>query len=497
MKNMKLRVINIGLVCLAILTACNGFLEESSKDEVRPSEVSDMEQLLLGNAYMEDEDVFYNIMDIFTDDVQCNGLVDEKDQTYFDRFKWRYTWDANMFTKERGGDDEAFWKYPYRKILGCNIVLDYLDKVNGDENLREALRGEALVLRAWYYLHLVNMYGYPYNYGSPKENKGVPLKLDMEVKDERMARNSVAEVYEQIEKDLLLGNYLLSMYKYERTYYRIGALAAKAILSKMYLYMENWDKALAYADTVLMEKPTLLNLNKTKWTTLSKWTERNGVYSVENSDEVIWMREGTDDWYSNDFSMSKSAYTSSSELLALYGPCTPEMVTGGTIKDLRGSIYFRWSTNEDYIYERRAVALDGYRGAYGGIRTAELYLNRAECYIRKFMEEHNDVYRQRALQDLNTLRKHRWNAAYTYTDMDIQDADELFDFYKEERRRELVGDAQHRWCDLRRYGMPEIKHVFFEKEGDSQVVMLIPQNRYLLPIPEETIRLNPRLEQNL
>ena len=30
----------------------------------------------------------------------------------------------------------------------------------------------------------------------------------------------------------------------------------------MYLYMENWDKALEFADKVIEEKPALLNLSK-------------------------------------------------------------------------------------------------------------------------------------------------------------------------------------------------------------------------------------------
>ncbi|MEI3421739.1 MAG: hypothetical protein V8R91_12175 [Butyricimonas faecihominis] len=33
---------------------------------------------------------------------------------------------------------------PYRRILGCNLVLDYLDEMAGKEVLRESLRGEAL-----------------------------------------------------------------------------------------------------------------------------------------------------------------------------------------------------------------------------------------------------------------------------------------------------------------------------------------------------------------
>ncbi|MEI3421737.1 MAG: hypothetical protein V8R91_12165 [Butyricimonas faecihominis] len=35
-------------------------------------------------------------------------------------------------------------------------------------------------------------------------------------------------------------------------------------------------------------------------------------------------------------------------------------------------------------------------GVYQGIRTAELYLNRAEAYTQKFMTEGNDAYRNQA-----------------------------------------------------------------------------------------------------
>ncbi|MFR7876661.1 MAG: hypothetical protein ACLU4J_09885 [Butyricimonas paravirosa] len=37
--------------------------------------------------------------------------------------------------------------------------------------------------------------------------------------------------------------------------------------------------------------------------------------------------------------------------------------------------------------------------------TAELYLNRAEVYVRKYMETGDDQYRKDALNDLNKLRK--------------------------------------------------------------------------------------------
>ena len=46
-----------------LLTGCNDFLKETSQDEVRPSTVSDLEQILVGEAYLSDYNI-YNITDI-------------------------------------------------------------------------------------------------------------------------------------------------------------------------------------------------------------------------------------------------------------------------------------------------------------------------------------------------------------------------------------------------------------------------------------------------
>ena len=57
---------------LWMLVGCDGFLDEYSISEVRPTEVTDLEQLLLGDAYLDadQKEVQYNIMDIFTDDIK-------------------------------------------------------------------------------------------------------------------------------------------------------------------------------------------------------------------------------------------------------------------------------------------------------------------------------------------------------------------------------------------------------------------------------------------
>ena len=66
----------------------------------------------------------------------------------------------------------------------------------------------------------------------------------------------------------------------------------------------------------------------------------------------------------------------------------------------------------------------------------------------------------------------------------------------EERRRELCFEG-HRWFDLRRWGMPEITHVWHESATESHVYRLTEKDlMYTIPIPDEAMQENSKLVQN-
>ena len=80
--------------------------------------------------------------------------------------------------------------------------------------------------------------------------------------------------------------------------------------------------------------------------------------------------------------------------------------------------------------------------------------------------------------------------------MFITDQEELLEFIKDERRRELCFEG-HRWFDLRRWGMPEITHVWHESQTESRVYRLQEKDlMYTVPIPDEAIQENGKLVQN-
>ena len=128
-------------------------------------------------------------------------------------------------------------------------------------------------------------------------------------------------------------------------------------------------------------------------------------------------------------------------------------------------------------------------------RTAELYLNRAEAYAAKFAAG-DATSGEKAVNDINTIRKNRIATA-SYTDYQLGTADELMKKVRAERRVELCFENPHRWFDLRRYGMPELKHEWYDMSGNKTSFVLEKNDPgYVLQIPLEATSANPNLEQN-
>ncbi len=484
------------------VVGCSDFLEESSLDEIRPTTTDDLMQVMVGEAYPMDY-FQYVYSDFFTDDVQCNGAggqktLEEAVESMYPLFSW-----ADDMYEKLMHDMYDTWLKCYSHIMGCNTVIDYIDKVSGERNVKDNMRGQALVLRAYYYFLLVNYYGLPYNYGDPRTNLGVPLKLEMAVKDGFMERNTVAEVYGQIIEDLSKGIKLLEENPLDMSLYKISALAGKAILTRVYLYMEDWDNALKWANVVLGEKPTLTSLSNApvdamQYQGYSIWS----VYNEATSDEVIWMCGGIREFscYPSGGGIATAPYSASNSLMDLYEFSTDS----DNHLDLRYYMYFRYEIWMDWtIFLPTTYPAYGFKGgknarwAAQGIRSAEVYLNRAEAYIHKFKESGDDNYRVAALNDLNKLRENRYDIRNTvYNKVNIADAEDLFQFYKDERRRELCFEG-HRWFDLRRYGMPELNHEYFVDVNSKQQLTLRKEDtRYVLPIPKAALERNPYLKQN-
>ncbi|SFW65449.1 Starch-binding associating with outer membrane [Sinomicrobium oceani] len=146
----------------------------------------------------------------------------------------------NIVNSYRSND---LWSSGFRAVVGCNKVISLI--AEGESPESDQLIGENYFLRAYVFFEMVNIYGRPYNQGT--SNLGIPLKLTADVED-LPDRNTVGEVYDQVVSDLLKAESLMTL---DKSNAYATKEAAQALLSRVYLYMGENEKAITYADKVI------------------------------------------------------------------------------------------------------------------------------------------------------------------------------------------------------------------------------------------------------
>ncbi len=136
----------------------------------------------------------------------------------------------------------TLWMIAYKAIYMCNTVIGALDE--NDPNNKQVL-GEAYFMRGLLHLHLVTLYARPYSHG--KDNLGVPLRTSTSSPETK--RNSVGEVYDQIVADLKKAADLMGKSRGNAGYPSHDA--ALGLLTRVYLYMEDYANCIAVANEIL------------------------------------------------------------------------------------------------------------------------------------------------------------------------------------------------------------------------------------------------------
>ncbi|WP_256002492.1 RagB/SusD family nutrient uptake outer membrane protein [Pedobacter deserti] len=448
---MRTKYLYIALL-LVILSSCNKFLDIVPKDKFIPTTVEDYENML-NFATVTTFGDFYE--DLITDDA---FLPEGEPGNLYTKQRLNnrkiYLFDKNAFGE---GDNDVIWSEGYKRIFYFNTVINnVLDAQGGSEAAKRSVRAEALLGRALEHLLLVNIYAQHYDAATAATEPGVPLVLEADI-SAKHRRNTVGEVYNQVIadlqeaiKDLPLNNKLNK--------FRARKAGGYALLSRVYLYMGNYEQALANANEALGLYSTLANMNNYKviipgpfpfvpgapvgWTDVPR-----GIDHPETIVARTFLRP---------FGLGQDV-CASQELTALFNN-----------DDKRWTLYYAngWPPAPPFNYMNRYGVKIFLRGDFfsNAINTPELYLTRAECKARA-----NDL--GGALADVNLLRQNRIvPAAYTEVTAASLDNDPLkvLRFVLDERRRELAFTGM-RVMDLKRLNKDPrfaktIKHVAEGKE---------------------------------
>lgn len=441
------------IICVLIgtwlTTACSDFLEEKSQDEVIPVSATDYREILLNyqQTYISEA------LLVMDDDVKINESLYYGDYPHSlaQTLAHCFTWQSDMW--EDLNTLESQYEAMYTSIMAMNAILDDIDDVEGDIAEREIVKAQALGTRAYCYFILVNMFGEPYNFN--KEAAGVVLKLESPYKESGMKRATVEDVYAQIVEDLEEASLLFNKYPKQRGDFLMNVTAADILLSRVYLYMEEWAKAEEAATRAIESAEGLID-----YTTLP--TGQHFYMTSYSNSEVEWMFCRLE---------PSSVLMPSDELAAEFDA-----------HDRRVDFLTRSSGGIN------KVAVDG-KGPNIMIRSAEAYLNRAEARVLLATPDLTG-----ALADLNELRRYRIT---DYSNVNITDAEVLLNEIRDERRKELCFEG-HRWFDLRRYGMPSFYHDFRVSLADPLLRYTLQEKDplYTLPIPRDVLENNIELEQN-
>ncbi len=231
------------LLSMVLLFGCDAYLDEAPDNRQTISTLDDVAELLV-SAYSE---ATYNFVEWKTDNV-----VEIKDNV-------QLPWMTEVFSYVPAVSEEAqdtptfFWNETYTAIAHSNQALEELSNIQtSDTQLKNALRGEALITRAYNHFMLANVFCLHYS----EQNKnalGLPYITAPETQLKvAYDRGTLEATYNLIEKDLLEALPLLSDEFYTGTgKFHFNRNAAFAFASRFYLFKRNYEKCIEYSNKLL------------------------------------------------------------------------------------------------------------------------------------------------------------------------------------------------------------------------------------------------------
>jgi len=346
----------------------------------------------------------------------------------------------------RIGSHLDIWVECYEVIALLNEVIEYAEALP-ETTKSKALLGEALGLRGFIYFNLARIYGREPGKLVDGFDLCVPLILKAFFynggamgEEVYPSRATVDQVWAQIEKDLNEAYTLLKGNDSGLMPKRVGSLAVKAFLSRVYLYEGKWQEC-ADASTYVLENAPFDVYDGTFTDIFESGQEMIFHLYFTNSENLgsssmqsinSMMPSGTDsEGYDNGKGVGDADLCVAEELIALYDQKN----------DTRFQSFRKAKINGEKVWW--TTKFSGWQGSFGldnipVIRLSEILLNRAEAYA----ELKNNAG---ALADVNELRTKRGLQPVS------SNGEELLKEVLLQRRLELAQEG-HRFFDLKRRG---------------------------------------------
>ena len=250
-------------VALVGLCSCKDFLEKVPDTRVDLQNLDQMEQLLV-SAYADNSYTVVcemssdNVDDLNSPDASGTRFNYSPAERYHEQL---YRWEDVDLSISEQNCPSAVWEGYYKAVAAANAVLEVVNKIETtgeiegtpmtarDRARLAAIKGEALLVRAYHHYILAQVFCMPYRGPELSQHElGIPYATEPETSlKPHYERGTLQETYDKIEKDLLEGLANVNDDFYEVPKYRFNIAAANAFAARFYLAKREYEKVVSYA----------------------------------------------------------------------------------------------------------------------------------------------------------------------------------------------------------------------------------------------------------
>jgi hypothetical protein len=432
---------------------------------------------------------YFQMTDFASDDITCAQVTEDP---LFYSFTLTHSPDQ--------ANSRFFWYISYKIISSTNTVLELTTNTTNVDVSQKQLIGENYFLRAFSHFNLLRFYAKPYSIDP--NAMGIIIRESTNESAQK-ARSSVKDCYDFVIADLKKAASLMDS---PRGPQYASKAAAWALLSRVYLYMEDNTKSIAYADSVI---------NSGSYQLETAEGFKSYFPNAATSPETIFLVAFTESDNKGKFgSIASMLYSDgNSGWGEEFASQSLRNLMAEHVEDVRWNYIDTLSNGDGGVETKNGIETFyitkfSYQGGDPNLsspvmlRLAEMYLNRAEANAKAG----NDA---EALADVDMIRANRGleNALYNG---ELPNGQTALDVVLKERRIELAFEGQ-RAIDVYRnkrtlnrtywgYHLPGLvaTDIDLSKEPSGYDKMLIEYTnpRIIYYIPVDEILANPLCKQN-
>jgi starch-binding outer membrane protein, SusD/RagB family len=381
----KIYFISIGIVCISLLQSCkkdwvetrpDGYFLESDVRELGAASPSSLIKVVDPSmrgiyTYMYSYNTAFRVSGRHDDfgqksiDISTDFMTEDIVQYIHHWFGFDYLLDdrdaafARTFTN---------WNFYYKIISDANFIIASIDPAVTNAELK-AVRGQALSIRAFSFLNLVQLYQQTFK--GNETAKGIPIYTAPAT--EGKPRASMTEVYTQIEADLLEAIGLLAGYN-RVSKEQINQGVARGLLARAYLNMERWADAASQASQA-----------RAGYAPMTSAQYSQGFSDINNA-EWMWggdINSNTTTIFASFFSHMDNNSPGYNGALGVYKLIDKKLYDQIPATDARKSVYMATAAAPfPALTSTKFRDPGGWVGDYVYMRAAEMYLIEAEAQAR-------------------------------------------------------------------------------------------------------------------